>query len=158
MESTQNHEAPRSNHQCLQVKKALRAAAEGQNGFSGNCGRVAVILNEVLAGNSEYVVVVGEHYEYADHVFMKWNDRLWDIGGPLTPEQAEARWCEDGEELEEFEGDEVVRMVDPNNVFAGGFDGEKLKHDLVKELMKVGFPVNPDLVPTAKAKGPKRPF
>ena len=69
METLAASQLPEPIHLCLGVEKALLAAAEGQNGFSGNCAKVAVILNEVLEGDDAYVVVTGEHYEYADHVF-----------------------------------------------------------------------------------------
>ena len=88
-----------------------------------------------------------------------WQDRLWDIKGFVTREEAEGAWCQQGEQLEDFEGDDVVRLVDPNNVFAGGFDADRFKQALVDELTKAGLPVNPDLTPSSpKAKGPFGPF
>lgn len=136
---------------------ALAVASEGQNGFSGNCAEVAVLLNEAVGGESDYVVVVGEHYEYADHVFLRWKDRLLDMDGVHTDEEAESQWCEDGETLEDFNGDDVVRMVDNNGVFAGGFDAERFRTCLAAELQKRGFlqPAPKDCVGQPKSKGPR---
>jgi len=134
------------------LEQALSVASEGQNGFSGNCADVAVVLNEAVGGEGTYVVVVGEHYEYVDHVFFRWKDRLWDMDGPCLEEDAELQWCSDGETLEDFEGDGVLAAVDNNGIFAGGFDRERFKQTLAAELQRLGFEM-PDPVPPT----PERP-
>mgnify|MGYP000104105110 CR=1 FL=1 len=137
------------------LEAALAVASENQNGFSGNCAEVAVALNEAIGGDSQYAVVVGEHYEYADHVFLRWKDRLWDMDGAHTEEEAELAWCEDEETLEDFDGDDVVRMADNNGIFAGGFDRERFKQALVGELQKRGFPLPEATEPELPKKAPR---
>lgn len=139
------------------LEQALAVAAEGQNGFSGNCAEVAVLLNEAVGGEGHYVVVVGEHYEYADHVFFRWKDRLWDMEGAHTEEEAEATWCEDEETLEDFEGDDVVRMADNNGIFAGGFDRERFKQVLTAEFARRTVNLLPAALPDrGRAPSPRR--
>lgn len=138
------------------LEQALAIASEGQNGFSGNCAEVAVVLNEAVGGEGQYVVVVGEHYEYADHVFFRWKDRLWDMDGAHTEEEAEATWCEDEETLEDFEGDDVVRMVDNNGIFAGGFDRERFKQALTAELARRDVNPSPAVLPDRARPSPRR--
>lgn len=119
------------------------------NGLFGNCAQVAVILDEALDTDGDYVVVAGEHYEYADHVFVRWEGLLWDIQGGRSWEEAEQTWCEADEddedstpELEEFSdpsGAAVVRLADPNNPMAAGFDPVAFRRDLIAGLAVRGF-------------------
>lgn len=130
------------------LEATLRELAPRHNGFSGNCARVARVLDEVLNTGGDYVVVAGESYEFADHVFLRWNNRLWDISGAHTQDQAQAKWCEtededeDAPELEDFidpGGAMVERIADTNNVLAGGFSVESFRADLTKRLLERGF-------------------
>ena len=132
------------------LEATLLELAEHHNGFSGNCARVARVLDEVLDTGGDYVVVVGEHYEFADHVFLRWNDRLWDMNGAHTEDQAQAQWCqvedededEDTPTLEDFTdpgGAMVGRMADSNNVLAGEFTVESFRADLTRRLREQGF-------------------
>lgn len=136
------------------LEASLAVAAEGQNGFSGNCADVAVALNEAVGGDGTYVVVVGEHYEYVDHVFFRWKGELWDMDGPCSEEEAEQQWCTDGETLEDFEGDGVLAAVDNNGIFAGGFDGARFKRVLAAELERRGFAMPEADVPARKPASP----
>ena len=81
------------------LETTLQELAQHHNGFSGNCARVAQVLDEVLDTGGDYVVV-GEHYEFADHVFLRWNNQLWDMNGAHTEDQARAQWCQAEEEDE----------------------------------------------------------
>lgn len=133
--------------QRLLVAKALKQASKDQNGFGGNCAAVAYILDHVLQAEGDYVVVNGEHYEFADHVFLRWKDRLWDMGGMYTPAQAQALWeseDHDGSDdvLEDYpdsDGSSVLRLADNNGVFAGGFDPLKFHRELTQALAASGF-------------------
>lgn len=135
------------------LQLALQEMAIVYNGFSGNCAQVAMVLDEVLDTSGDYVVVSGEHYEYADHVFLRWEGLLWDMSGSFTPAEAEANWCtveeaEDDDEpdapaeLEDFpdpDGSTIGQMADANSVLAGGFDREDFKRSLIACLLRRGF-------------------
>lgn len=144
MNSTVDDQAQRK-HLC----EALKKASKGQNGFGGNCATVAYILNHVLEAEGTYVVVGGDHYEFADHVFLEWKDRLWDMDGMHTREQAMETWGDEDDDnlLEDFEDPEgiaILRMADTNGIFSGGFDPGRFQEILVQALKKEGFEVHPD--------------
>ena len=148
------------------LAQALKEAGRGQNGFGGNCAAVAYILNHVLDAEGDYVVVNGEHYEFADHVFLRWKDRLWDMDGMSTPSQAEQAWQtedSDGEDiLEDFsdpEGSAVLRLADNNGVFAGGFDPHVFHQRLVQALASRGFELEEEALepPSGLAYTPSSP-
>lgn len=126
------------------VERALSRAAIDQNGFGGNCAKVATILDHVLQAQGNFVVLAGEHYEYADHVFLRWEGLLWDLDGPLSAEEAHAQWGDEDSELEDFTdpGHEAIhRMADDNGCFAGGFDAHRFHADLLNFLDAEGFPL-----------------
>lgn len=126
------------------VERALARAAVDQNGFGGNCAKVATILDHVLQAQGDFVVVTGEHYEYADHVFLRWEGLLWDLDGALSAEEADEQWGGEESELEDFcdPGHEAIhRMADDNGCFAGGFDAARFHQDLVSFLKSEGFPL-----------------
>lgn len=127
------------------VERALARAAVDQNGFGGNCAKVATILDHVLQAQGDFVVVTGEHYEYADHVFLRWEGLLWDLDGPLSAEEADEQWGEEETELEDFpdpQHQSIHRMADDNGCFAGGFDATRFHNDLLTFLESEGFPLD----------------
>jgi hypothetical protein len=149
------------------LHRTLQQLGASHNGLGGNCARVARVLDEVLDAGGDYVVVCGEHYEFADHVFLRWEDRLWDIQGAHTTQQAQAQWCsaEDEDEddevptLEDFEdpsGSLIERMADPNGVFAGGFDVDAFRQALLARLAQVGFPLSEDPAPPPSPRALRR--
>ena len=126
------------------VERALARAAVDQNGFGGNCAKVATILDHVLQAQGDFVVVTGEHYEYADHVFLRWEGQLWDLDGPLSAEQAQDEWGDEETELEDFpdpKHESIHRMADDNGCFSGGFDASRFHTDLLTFLELEGFPL-----------------
>lgn len=45
-----------------QIDAAIRAVSGEFDGMSGNCARFAVVLNRVLGGEGDYLLVDGGHY------------------------------------------------------------------------------------------------
>lgn len=129
------------------LSHVLAELALDHHGFCGNCARVAHVLDQVLDAQGQYVIVAGEHYEYADHVFLRWEGVLWDMDGPHTIEEAQECWCQDEEEddeatLEDFvdpDGSMILRMADENGPLAGGFDPDVFRRQLTQRLTQVHF-------------------
>lgn len=55
-----------------QLDRILFGLNDRFNGGGGNCAAVACVLGEVLWAGGDFVVVSGEHYQFADHVFLRW--------------------------------------------------------------------------------------
>lgn len=154
---------PQTPEAAQQLRQVLRALHRQFNGGGGNCAQVACVLDCVLDTGGDFVVVSGEHYVFADHVFVRWQDRLWDISGAHTPEQAQAQWCSEpddtGEtpELEDFfdpDHSQILRMADTNSVLAGDFDRTAFHAALVERLTALGWEdlEGPEVVTPSAAK------
>lgn len=138
---------PTSDRTPAQLRQALKSLVREFNGGGGNCALVACVLDEVLETGGDFVVVSGEHYEFADHVFVRWEGLLWDMSGSATPEDAESAWCDveegdDAPELEDFPDPTqatIERMADPNSILAGGFDRRAFHVALVERLSALGW-------------------
>ena len=119
-------------------------------GGGGNCAQVACVLDDLLETGGDFVIVSGGHYEFADHVFVRWQGLLWDMGGARTWEEAEQAWCspedEDDEEVPILEGFKdpdqatIERMADSNCILSGGFDQEVFRRALLARLQALGWP------------------
>lgn len=107
-----------------QLQVILKHLSRTFNGFSGNCGSVAEVINEVLDGEDDYLLVDGGHYQYVDHILVKWGELYWDMEGGHTQEAVAARWIEEGEDgsVEEARLATTAGLCDPNGIFAGGYD------------------------------------
>ena len=118
------------------IDAAIKLAVErgGHSGFAGNCARFAIVLNRALGGGGIYVVAdSGEHYEYVDHVALRYRGQLYDGTGALTARQLRT-W---GSKLEDIGGDAdadaALRLVDEGCL--GDFlDEEALERDLREAL------------------------
>lgn len=116
------------------IDAAIRAAVEkgGYSGFAGNCARFAVVLNRVLGGSGTYVLAdSGEHYEYVDHVALRFNGQLYDGEGALTMRRLRSY----GSKVEDV-GDDlgVLRLAD-EGCLGDVLDDEALERDLREALV-----------------------
>lgn len=119
------------------LEKAICNAVEKHHlsGDSGNCALFASALREVL-GEGHYICA-GDHYEYADHVWLEWRGHLFDWTG-LVPRR-EARKVG---HLESFPNDdrkpwdeqEVLQLTDRDSGLCPHQDPRKLKRALEQEI------------------------
>lgn len=117
------------------IDRAIKQVASRHDGFGGNCAVFAVVLNKVLGGGGTYLCAdSGEHYEYVDHVALRFDGNLYDGSGRIS-EAEFRRWAEteDDEPGDVFEitDDSILRYVDGTG---GGIttplDAAKLEADL----------------------------
>lgn len=128
-----------------QLSCSLNMLSSQFNGFGGNCASVAQVINEVVGSPNTYLAVSGDHYEFADHILVKWSNFYWDMDGPHSYEEVLETWADDGQELEEFTSSEgLSAMVDSNGLFSGGYDEGDFKNELLKSLSSphVSMPSN----------------
>lgn len=108
------------------------AVAKGvHSGFAGNCARFAVVLNRALGGGGTYMVAdSGGHYEYVDHVALRYRGQLYDGEGALTMRRLRRY----GSKVEDIGCDDnVLRLVD-EGCFGSVLDDEALERDLREAL------------------------
>ncbi len=118
-----------------QLACSLNMLSSQFNGFGGNCASVAQVINEVVGSPNTYLAVSGDHYEFSDHILLKWSDLYWDMDGPHSYEEVMEIWADDGQELEEFTScDGLSAMVDDNGIFSGGYDEDDFKAELLRSL------------------------
>lgn len=123
----------------------IKAVGDRFDGFSGNCARFAVALNQVLDADGDYVIVNGEHYEYADHVMLRHRGWLFDASGLVDLEALREECDEDDTELEDFpdaspDGRDVRRLADDGNELAARWVDEDLVEALREALDRQVFP------------------
>lgn len=97
------------------IDRAIKQVARTHNGFGGNCAAFALVLNKVLGGGGTYLCAdSGEHYQYVDHVALRFDGHLYDASGRIG-EAEFRRWAEteDGPgDVFEIADDSIVRYVD----------------------------------------------
>jgi len=131
-----------------QIDTAIRMVARDFDGMSGNCARFAAMLNKVVGGEGNYLLVESGHYEFSDHVYLDHLGMLFDSEGMKSFADVEEQWStaadadEDDAEsdypedeeysLEEFhdpspEGAEIRKTVDSANPLAACWGDEDLE-------------------------------
>lgn len=118
----------------------IKAVGATFDGFSGNCARFAIALNQVLSAHGDYVIVSGDHYEYADHIMLRFQGWLFDSSGLVDLQALEAECEEDGSEIEDFpdpspDGRDVRRLADPDNELAARWADEDLVDALSNAIL-----------------------
>lgn len=141
-----------------QLQQVLSQLGKTFNGGGGNCAQVACVLDDILDAGGNFVVVAGEHYEFADHVYLRWEGLLWDMDGATSLEQAKDGWCEveyldeDDDEMDANEPPEledfldpshssILRMADENCIMSGGFDRADFDRQLRARLREHGWQI-----------------
>lgn len=124
-----------------EIEKSIQQVSRNFNLFGGNCAAFAVILNRVLGGDGNYLIVDGGHYEYVDHVALVYRGKVYDGNGLTSHKALRQEWS--GDEpvtLDTFhdpspDGDDVRRLVDSTGggVFAS-VDERKLEAALRSAL------------------------
>jgi hypothetical protein len=89
-----------------QIGEAIRTAAMAHDGFGGNCAAFARVLDKVLGGEGDYVIIDGGHYEFATHVGPRYRGMILDADGVSTREDWIARWADEEEDEDEDEDEE----------------------------------------------------
>jgi hypothetical protein len=145
-----------------QIDDAIKMISDDFDGGSGNCARFAAILNKVIGGEGEYLLVESGHYEFSDHVYLSHQGMLFDSEGMSTrsdvediyPQAQEADEDEDEEDdgeyyveeayvLEEFndpspEGIEIRKTVDSSNPLAQQWTDDELEDALRQAFIELG--------------------
>lgn len=133
-----------------QIDTAIRAVNEAFDGMSGNCARFAAILNRVIRGAGEYVLVDSGHYEFCDHVYLKHEGYLFDSDGVTTLQALEEQCAEtaddeDGDPITiqffsdpSSDGTDVRRTVDEASPLAARWLDEALETALRQAFSDIG--------------------
>lgn len=146
--SHQTSNAPPTQEMLESIERVLADLETQFNGGGGNCAKVACALDDLLGGAGDFVVVAGEHYEFADHVYLDWQGCLWDISGRSTRDEALEGWSDEDEPaataLEDYADPAhatIRRMADENCILSGGFDEPAFRQALQGRLHALGYPV-----------------
>lgn len=151
-----------------QIDRAIKSVNGEFDGMSGNCARFAAILNRVIGGPGDYVLVDSGHYEYSDHVYLSYAGHLFDSCGVTTWQAVESENAVDDSDgdsdfpeddevtLETFsdpseDGSDIRKAVDGSNPLAALWADEALEEALHDAFLAIGVQI-PE---TARApKGP----
>lgn len=124
------------------IEAAILAIAKTYDGMAGTCAQFAKVLNDVLGGEGDYVIVDSGHYQFADHVAVRIDGVIFDAEGMHEDEEGFLeRWTEEegDQTLEEFDdptGDQVLRLADPTCWGGEGIDMEQMAMDLRQSLQE----------------------
>jgi len=119
-----------------------RAVQEGQHqGFSGNCAAFALVLAGTLGEDAELACFdSGEHYEYVDHVAVRWRRRYFDASGQVSRRVLSRGFgalglCMDRSDLS------VLRLVDTTGggMLSRELDCAAMRRDLERWASALGF-------------------
>lgn len=147
-----------------EIHAAILGLKEEFDGTSGNCARFAAVLNRVIGGAGNYLLVDGGHYEYSDHIFLSHEGFLFDSEGMTTwdavrreygvmdgqdedEDDAESDYPEDDAvTLEEFhdpspDGTYVRKLADDASPLAARWDDADLERALTAAFAGMGVDV-----------------
>ena len=130
------------------VDYAINVVVRTHQSFSGQCAKFACTLNRVLKGEGHYLLVDGDHYEFADHVAVCFGSYIFDGDGLTDRESFETTWCnsDDDDDSEKctlediydhsLDGNLVTRFADSTCGIFGTLDTNALERELIEVLIR----------------------
>lgn len=127
-----------------ELNQIIKETNKKFNGFSGNCAKFATVLNKVLGGDDMFILVEGGHYEYVDHIALKWGHLVIDGDGIVTEEEFEEKYTDEENEttfdvIEDDTDDKryIKKMVDQNNIFCRHYSEEEMEEYLKLKIQEI---------------------